>query len=119
MGEKQKVIKKKKSSRSTARHCGARLWVDSDLMVIIQSEKGQRKKASFDELLLKEKKKTEELGKKFESTVELRKKKLEQAEQEFKKAFSHLDDLEGENKEDPGEEEKTRLLIFYGLSEDY
>jgi len=107
MGEKTKGDKEEKVFQVNCPHCGARLWVDSDLMVIIQSEKGQRKKASFDELLLKEKKKTEELGKKFESTVELRKKKLEQAEQEFKKAFSHLDDLEGENKEDPGEEEKN------------
>jgi len=106
MEEKTKGDKKEKVFQVTCPHCGAKLWVDSYLMAVIQSEKGEKKKASFDDLLLKEKKKTEELGKKFESTVELRKKKLQQAEQEFKKALSHLDDLEEEGKEDKGEEEK-------------
>lgn len=106
MEEKTKSDKKEKVFQVTCPHCGAKLWVDSDLMAVIQSEKGEKKKASFDDLLLKEKKKTEELGKKFESTVELRKKKLQQAEQEFKKALSHLDDLEEESKEDKGDEEK-------------
>ena len=108
MGEKTKGDKEEKVFQVNCPHCGARLWVDSDLMVVIQSEKGQRKKASFDELLLKEKKKTEELGKKFESTVELRKKKLQQAEQQFKKALSDLDEL-GEEKDqnDPEEKEKN------------
>lgn len=106
MEEKTKGDKKEKVFRVTCPHCGSKLWVDSDLMAVIQSEKGEKKKASFDDLLLKEKKKTEELGKKFESTVELRKKKLQQAEQEFKKALSHLDDLEEESKEDKGDEEK-------------
>ncbi len=107
MEEKRKVEKKEKVFELTCPHCGTRLWVDSDLKIIIQSQKGERKKASFDELLLKEKKKSEQLGKKFESTVELRKKKLQQAEQEFKKALSHLDDLEEESKEDKGDEEKS------------
>ncbi|MBC7361438.1 MAG: hypothetical protein H5U06_04045 [Candidatus Aminicenantes bacterium] len=72
-------------------HCGARLWVDSELQEIIQSEKGEKKKASFDELLLKEKKKTEELEQKFESTVELHKKKLEKAKEEFEKALEKVE----------------------------
>ncbi len=75
-------------------YCGAHLWVDSELQEIIQSEKGAKKKASFDELLFKEKKKTEELGQKFESTLELRKKKLEKAKAEFEKALSQLDEFE-------------------------
>ncbi|MGB9907104.1 MAG: hypothetical protein ACPLRR_06945 [Candidatus Saccharicenans sp.] len=81
-------------------HCNARLWVDAELKEIIQSEKGPKKKASFDELLLKEKKKAEEIGQKFESTVELRQKKLEQAKQAFEKALSHLDELEKEIEEE-------------------
>ncbi|MCR4395249.1 MAG: hypothetical protein NUW07_00770 [Candidatus Saccharicenans sp.] len=67
---------------------------------IIQSEKGPKKKASFDELLLKEKKKAEAIDQKFESTVELRQKKLEQAKQAFEKALSHLDELEKEIEEE-------------------
>jgi len=108
MEEKRKVEKKEKVFELTCPHCGTRLWVDSDLKIIIQSQKGERKKASFDELLLKEKKKSEQLGQKFESTVELRKKKLQQAEQQFKKALSDLDEL-GEEKDqnDPEEKEKN------------
>ncbi|HNW15169.1 MAG TPA: L-serine ammonia-lyase, partial [bacterium] len=100
-----------------------RLWVDSDLKIIIQSQKGERKKAFFDELLLKEKKKSEQLGQKFESTVELRKKKLQQAEQQFKKALSDLDEL-GEEKTEilfkPGivMKEHSNAMLFEALSED-
>jgi len=94
--------KKKKVFQIVCPHCGARLWVDSELEGIIQSEKGQKKKASFDELLLKEKKKTEEMGQRFESTAELRKKKLEKAKEEFEKALSHLDEFE-EEKDDETE----------------
>jgi adenine-specific DNA methylase len=99
MGDKDKV-KKEKVFQLVCPHCRARLWVDSELQEIIQSEKGEKKKASFDELLLKEKKKVEEMGQKFESTVELRKKKLEKAKEEFEKALSHLDDFEKEKKEE-------------------
>jgi hypothetical protein len=81
-------------------HCGAKLWVDVNLREIIQSEKGQKKKASFDELLEKEKKKAEEISQKFESTVELRQKKLEKAKEAFEKALSHLDELEQEIEEE-------------------
>ncbi|MGB4705409.1 MAG: hypothetical protein WBI18_10110 [Candidatus Saccharicenans sp.] len=81
-------------------HCGARLWVNSALEEIIQSEKGPKKKASFDELLQKEKKKLEEIGQKFEATAELRQKKLEQAKKAFEQALSRLDELEEEVKED-------------------
>ncbi|MBP6909427.1 MAG: hypothetical protein KBC18_03265 [Candidatus Saccharicenans sp.] len=107
MEEKAKTGKKEKVFELICPHCGARLWVDSDLQAVIQSQKGEKKKASFDDLLLKEKKKSEELGQKFESTVELRKKKLEQAEQEFKKALSHLDDLE-DDKDQDGQEGKEK-----------
>jgi len=107
MEEKAKTGKKEKVFELICPHCGARLWVDSDLQAVIQSQKGEKKKASFDDLLIKEKKKSEELGQKFESTVELRKKKLEQAEQEFKKALSHLDDLE-DDKDQDGQEGKEK-----------
>ncbi|MGB9893316.1 MAG: hypothetical protein ACPLRA_02805 [Candidatus Saccharicenans sp.] len=92
--------KKEKVIELICPYCGARLWVDTELKEIIQSEKGARKKASFDELLLKEKKKAEKIDQKFESTVELRQKKLEQAKQAFEKALSHLDELEQEIEEE-------------------
>lgn len=90
MGDRDKE-KKDKVFQMVCPHCGARLWVDSELQEIIQSEKGEKKKASFDELLLKEKKKTEELEQKFESTVELHKKKLEKAKEEFEKALEKVE----------------------------
>lgn len=86
----------------TCPHCGARLWVDAELQEIIQSEKGEKKKASFDELLLKEKKKTEELAQKFESTVELRRKKLEKAKEAFEKALEGA--AKGEDEEQDSED---------------
>lgn len=84
----------------TCPHCGAKLWVDVNLQEVIQSEKGHKKKASFDELLEREKKKAEEISQKFESTVELRQKKLEKAKEAFEKALSHLDELEQEIEEE-------------------
>ena len=98
MEDKTKTGKKGKVFELICPHCGARLWVDSDLQAVIQSQKG-------------EKKKSEELGQKFESTVELRKKKLEQAEQEFKKALNHIDELgeeRGEDKDQTGQEGKEK-----------
>lgn len=100
MEGKEKKGKGDKVFELVCPHCGARLWVDFSLKEIIQSEKGHKKKASFDELLLKEKKKAEEISQKFDSTVELRQKKLEQAKQAFEKALSHLDELEQEIEEE-------------------
>lgn len=104
MEGKGKKEKEEKVFQIICPHCGARLWVDSGLKEIIQSEKGPKKKASFDELLLKEKKKAEEIGQKFEATVELRQKKLEKAKQAFEEALSHLDQLEEEIKEEKEQE---------------
>ncbi len=100
MENKKKNEKGDKVFQLVCPHCGARLWVDSGLKEIIQSEKGQKKKASFDELLLKEKRKADEIGEKFDSTVELRQKKLEQAKQAFEQALSRLDELEKEVEEE-------------------
>jgi hypothetical protein len=54
-------------------------------------KRGGKKKESLDELLLKEKKRTEEFERKFEATAELEKKKLEKAKEKFKKALSDFD----------------------------
>lgn len=72
--------------------CASVLWVDALREEVIQSEKrGAKKKESLDELLLKEKKRTEEFERKFEATAELEKKKLEKAKEKFRKALSDLD----------------------------
>lgn len=96
----EKKISGEKVFQIICPHCGAKIWVDAGLKEIIQSEKGPKKKASFDELLQKEKKKAEEISQKFESTVELRQKKLEQAKEAFEKALSRLDELEQEIEEE-------------------
>lgn len=72
--------------------CESFLWVDPVTREVIQMEKrGGKKKESLDELLLKEKKRTEEFERKFEATAELEKKKLEKAKEKFKKAFSDFE----------------------------
>jgi len=72
--------------------CESLLWVDAVTREVIQMEKrGGKKKESLDELLLKEKKRTEEFERKFEATAELEKKKLEKAKEKFKKALSNFD----------------------------
>lgn len=74
--------------------CGTILWVDPLIQAVIKSERGKKKKGSLDELLIKEKKKKDEVDRRFETTAELEKKKRKAAEDQFAKAFSKL------NKED-------------------
>jgi adenine-specific DNA methylase len=71
--------------------CRAVLWIDSQTQGVIKTEKGEKKKESLDELLLKEKKKHEEIGRKFELTAEMGKKKLEKAEELFRQGLSKAD----------------------------
>ncbi|HOI45009.1 MAG TPA: hypothetical protein PLX50_05315 [Candidatus Aminicenantes bacterium] len=74
--------------------CSALLWVDEVSHEVIQSEKPPKKKGSLDDLLLKEKQRTEDFGRKFDATVELQKQKLERAKEKFAKALTDLDDQE-------------------------
>lgn len=74
--------------------CSALLWIDEVSHEVIQGEKAPKKKGSLDDLLLKEKKRTEEFGRKFDATVELQKQKLERAKERFAKALTDLDDQE-------------------------
>jgi hypothetical protein len=69
--------------------CGARLWVDGEAKGVIRSEKAVREKSSLDDLLLREKKRTEGIDHKLEATFELQKKKHDEAEEKFKKALDH------------------------------
>jgi hypothetical protein len=82
--------------------CRARIWVDGGTGGVVKSEKAAKKKESLDELLLKEKRKTEGFATKFEATADLEKKKRELAKEKFAKAFGRL---EGEASEKPRNED--------------
>jgi hypothetical protein len=69
--------------------CEATLWVDGEARGVIRSEKAARKKSSLDDLLLREKRRTEGIDHKLEATFELQKKKHDAAEEKFKKALDH------------------------------
>ncbi|MFW6131962.1 MAG: hypothetical protein ACOC5F_05145 [Candidatus Aminicenantaceae bacterium] len=72
--------------------CHSILWIDSIDRKIIKFEKsGGKKRKYWDELLINEKKKKEEMDRKFETTSELEKMKLKKAEEKFKKALSEVD----------------------------
>jgi phage FluMu protein Com len=72
-------------------HCRTVLWIDSKTEEVIKTEKAGKEKKSLDDLLLKEKKRQEEFGRKFELTAELEKKKHEKAEELFRKGLSKTD----------------------------
>jgi hypothetical protein len=76
--------------------CGTLLWVDPATREILKTEKGQKKKGSLDELLVKEKKRQQEFDRKFEATFELHHQKHSQAEEKFKKAMEKAEKGEDE-----------------------
>ena len=85
---------KKESTKLFKTHCpccNSVLWIDSRAKEIIKTEKAQKKKGSLDEMLLIEKKKKEDVDRKFKSTAELEKEKRKAAEDMFSKAFEKLD----------------------------
>lgn len=72
--------------------CQAIVWVDSSTQGVVKFEKdGGKKKESLDDLLLRERKRTSEFGRKFEATAELEKKKKEKAKEKFEKALLGFD----------------------------
>jgi hypothetical protein len=80
--------------------CEATLWVDGESRSVLQSEKAKRKKGSLDDLLAKEKKRTEEFGRKFDSTFELQQKKLEKADEKFRAALTGIKDGDADDEKD-------------------
>jgi len=72
--------------------CRTVLWVESSTGNVVKSEKAVRAKESFDDLLLKEKKRKEEFATKLEATADLEKKKLAKARETFDKAFEKPDE---------------------------
>lgn len=78
--------------------CGAVLWVDGKTRAVLKSEKAKKAKGSLDDLLVKEKARTDQFGSKFDATVELQKEKHAKADELFKKALE---------KAEKGEDEET------------
>jgi adenine-specific DNA methylase len=69
-------------------HCGTVIWVDGENRGVLRSERTARKKDSFDDLLVREKKKIEGMATKFEATASLEKQKKDKAQEAFAKAFA-------------------------------
>jgi len=86
-----KASDKKEVFQITCAHCHFLLWVDPVTKEVIKSEKGERKKDSLDELLLKEKKRIDGFDRKFDATAELEKKKWNKVKEKFEKALNEFD----------------------------
>lgn len=76
--------------------CGALLWVDGESRAVMRSEKPKKAKGSLDDLLVKEKARTDQFGRKFEATFELQKEKHNKADELFKKALEKAEKGEDE-----------------------
>ena len=72
--------------------CQAELWIDPVAKEVLKFDRAQKKKGSLDELLIKEKKKKEEVDRRFAATAELAKEKHKKAVEKFEKAFSNLEE---------------------------
>lgn len=84
--------------------CRAVLWIDPITQEVIKSEKGKRKKESLEELLVKEKKRKDKFGRKFEATAELEKEKMEKVKEKFEKALVETQEVVESEKEEEKEE---------------
>jgi predicted Zn-dependent protease len=76
--------------------CGALLWVDGKTRAVLKSEKAKKAKGSLDDLLVKEKARTDQFGSKFDATIELQRAKKSKADEMFKKALEKAEKGEGE-----------------------
>ena len=72
--------------------CRTQLWIDTKSGEIIKSEKAAKEKSSLDDLMAREKQKQAGMDQRFASTAELARKKKEEAQDKFNKAFGSLDD---------------------------
>ena len=77
--------------------CGTTIWVDSETREVLQHERAKKKKGSLDDLVSKEAKRAEDMGRKFDATFELQAEKKQKADERFRQA------LEKAEKEDPEE----------------
>jgi predicted Zn-dependent protease len=76
--------------------CGALLWVDGEARAVMKSEKAKKAKGSLDDLLVKEKTRTDQFGRKFDATFELQREKHSKADEMFKKALEKAEKGEDE-----------------------
>jgi adenine-specific DNA methylase len=67
--------------------CGALLWVDGESRAVMRSEKVKKAKGSLDDLLVREKARTDQFGRKFDATFELQREKHVKADELFQKAL--------------------------------
>ena len=68
--------------------CHEELWIDTETQKVIQHKKSEKKNfASFEDLILGEKKKKEQADEKFELARKLKDEKKKKAEAFFKKSF--------------------------------
>jgi hypothetical protein len=72
--------------------------VDGETRTVMKSEKAKKAKGSLDDLLVKEKVRTDQFGRKFDATFELQREKHSKADEIFKKAL---------DKAEKGEEEES------------
>jgi hypothetical protein len=78
--------------------CGALLWVDAQTHAVLKSERAKRAKGSLDDLLVKEKARTDQFDRKFDATFELQREKHSKADEMFKKALEKAE--KGEDEEE-------------------
>jgi Zn-finger nucleic acid-binding protein len=78
--------------------CGALLWVDGETRAVMKSEKAKKAKGSLDDLLVKEKARTDQFDRKFDATFELQKEKHTKADELFKKALEKAEKGDDEDK---------------------
>lgn len=71
--------------------CHSVLWIDPVMREVIQFEKGQKKKGSLEELLMKEKEKKAGFERKFQASAELEKKRRKKVKEKFEKAFTKIE----------------------------
>jgi hypothetical protein len=74
--------------------CQSAIWIDPVNREVIQFERGQKKKGSLEELLIKEKEKKAGFERKFQATAELEKKRRKKVKEKFEKAFTEIDQEE-------------------------
>jgi hypothetical protein len=78
--------------------CGALLWVDGQTRAVMKSERPKKAKGSLDDLLVKEKARTDQFDRKFDATFELQREKHSKADAMFKKALEKAE--KGEDDEE-------------------
>ena len=96
MADKTDVKDKPGVFQVTCPCCGVLLWVDGETRAVLKSEKAKKAKGSLDDLLVKEKARTDRFGRKFEATFELQREKHSKADEMFKKALEKAEKGEDE-----------------------